>query len=133
MIIGAWLFGPAFNIARLIPTSTITPDGVCMLYLMWLSQFWFAFGSIIICVVLFFFPLFFIMSLYLSIFVYLHRKTDIGENSSRQKWQFNKSESKRVKNTYMFDSLIFSLLDLEYFFCISVWYWCKNTDHWSIL
>ena len=133
MIVAAWLFGPAFNITRLIPTSTITPEGVCIQYLIWPSQFWFAFASVIICVVLFFFRLFFIMSLYLSIFIYLHRKTDIGENSSRQSDKLTKAKSKRVKNTYMFDSLIFSLLDLEYFFCISVWYWCKNTNHWPIL
>ena len=107
MIVAAWLFGPAFNIARLIPTSTITPEGVCIQYLIWPSQFWFTLASVIICVVLFFFPLFFIMSLYLSIFIYLHRKTDIGENSSRQSDKLTKAKVNVLKTLICLTVLFF--------------------------
>ena len=107
MIVAAWLFGPTFNITRLIPTSTITPEGICIQYLIWPSQFWFAFASVIICVVLFFFPLIFIMSLYLFIFLYLHRKTDVGENNSKQSNKLTKAKVNVLKTLVCLTVLFF--------------------------
>ena len=47
------------------------------------------------------------MSLYLSIFVYLHRKTDIGQNSSRQSDKLTKAKVNVLKTLICLTILFF--------------------------
>ena len=99
------------NMARLIPTSTVTPEGICIQNLIWPSQFWFTFTSVIICILLFFFPLVFIMILYLSIFITLRRKTQkssTGESSDNRSNKFSQAK-KNVLKTLIFLTVLFFL------------------------
>ena len=109
MILSAWVFGPAFTLARYIPTTEVTPEGVCIQNLVWPSQFWFTFTSVIVCLVYFFFPLLFILSLYLSIFLLLRRKAGgIGEASSSQSEKLT-SAKWNVLKTLVFLTVLFFL------------------------
>ena len=87
MMIVAWLFGPLFNLARMIPTTQITEDGFCIFNLIWPSRFWFGFASVIVCGLYFFIPFIFILILYLSIFIQLRKRASegpLGEGNKKQ-------------------------------------------------
>ena len=113
MITSAWLFGPVFTLARYIPTTKVTPDGICIQNLIWPSQFWFTFTSVIVCIVHFFFPLLFILSLYVSIFIYLRNKAgEIGEGPG------NQSEKLTTAKWNVLKTLVF--LTVLFFLC---WVW----------
>ena len=110
IIIIVWIFGPTVNIARLIPTSKVTSDGICIQYLIWPSQFWFTFTSVIFCTLLFFLPLLFIMSLYLSIFIYLRKKTNVNEateSRSNQTNKLTKAKANVLKTLVLLTALFF--------------------------
>ena len=115
MIIIAWIFGPTVNIVRLIPTSKVTSDGICIQYLIWPSQFWFTFTSVVFCTLLFFLPLLFIMSLYLSIFIYLRKKTNVSETTESRSNQTNKLTKAKAN---VLKTLV--LLTALFFLC---WVW----------
>ena len=113
MILSAWIFGPSFTLARYIPTTKVTSNGICIQNLVWPSQFWFTLTSVIVCVVYFFFPLLFILSLYLSIFLLLHSKAGgIGEASTGQ------SEKLTAAKWNVLKTLVF--LTVLFFLC---WVW----------
>ena len=113
MILSAWLFGPAFTLARYIPTTKVTPEGICIQNLIWPNQFWFTVTSVIVCIVHFFFPLLFILSLYLSIFVLLRKKAGgIGEGPG------NQSEKLTTAKWNVLKTLVF--LTVLFFLC---WVW----------
>ena len=63
------------------------------------------------CATLFFFPLFFIMTLYLSIFIYLHKRVTNANASGKNESQTNKlSKAKAtVLKTLMFLTVLFFL------------------------
>ena len=110
MIIIVWIFGPTVNIARLIPTSKIISDGIYIQYLIWPSQFWFTFTSVIFCTLLFFLPLLLIMSLYLSIFIYLRKKTNVNgttESRSNQTNKHTKAKANVLKTLVLLTALFF--------------------------
>ena len=125
MIASVWSLGPAVNMARLIPTSTVTPEGICIQNLIWPSQFWFTFASVIICVLLFFFPLIFIMTLYLSIFIALRRKTQkniTGESSDNRSNKISQAKTNVLK-TLTFLTVLFFLCwvwNITFFFLFTL-------------
>ena len=89
MMIAAWLFGPLFNLARMIPTTRITEDRFCIFNLIWPSRFRFGFASVIVCDLYFFIPFIFILVLYLSIFIQLRKRASEGPLVERNKNQTN--------------------------------------------
>ena len=118
MIIAAWLFGPLFNATRKIPTNCVTPEGICLYRDVFLSQFWNNFETIVTCIVVFFFPLIFILSLYKSIFHFLHEqatKGKLGQGNENQSDLMNKAITNVLK-TSIFVTTFLSLLGLEFIF-----------------
>ncbi len=109
MIAAAWFLGPAFNLARYLPTTKVTPEGVCISNLIWPSIFWYKFTSVVVCVVYFIFPLTLISILYLWIYLYLRKKASrgsVGENSSKQADKLSQAKD-NVLRTLIFLSLLF--------------------------
>ena len=122
MIVVTWLFGPTFTVARLIPTSHVTPNGICIQNLSWPSQFWFTFASIIICIVAFFFPFFFILSLYFSIFIYLRRRASKGGGTTQGSGTMTKAKE-NVFKTLVVVTVVFFLCwiwNVSFYFLFSV-------------
>ena len=115
MITSACLFVLLFNLARMIPTTRITSDGICIQNLVWPSQFWFRFASVIVSIVYFFFPFLFILSLYLSIFLHLQKMASQNHLSKGQSNQMNTMD--RAK-TNVLKTLV--LLSSCFFLC---WGW----------
>ena len=118
MIAVPWLFGPLFTVSRLIPTTRVTPDGICIQNLSWPSPFWFTFASIIICIV----------TLLLSVFLYFilifFHIYFFTKKSGKRRW-----DKPSLGNTYkskgkcLCHSCIFSVLDLEYLLLLSIQCW----------
>ena len=111
MMIAAWLFGPLFNLARMIPTTRITEDGFCIFNLIWPSRFWFGFVSVIVCGLYFFIPFIFILILYLSIFIQLRKRASegpLGEGNKNQTNVMDKAKD-NVFKTILFLSTCFFL------------------------
>ena len=122
MIVVAWLFGPLFTVSRLIPTSRVTPDGICIQNLSWPSPFWFTFASIIICIVTFFFPFFFILSLYFSIFISLRKRAKDGGGTNQAMGTLTKAKE-NVFKTLVFVTVVFFLCwiwNISFYFLFSV-------------
>ena len=107
----AWLFGPLFNLARMIPTTRITEDGFCIFNLIWPSRFWFGFASVIVSGLYFFIPFIFILILYLSIFIQLRKRASkgpLGEGNKNQTNVLDKAKD-NVFKTILFLSTCFFL------------------------
>ena len=122
MIVVAWLFGPIFTVSRIIPTSQVTADGICIQNLSWPSQFWFTFASIIICIVTFFFPFFFILSLYFSIFISLRRRASKGGGTTQGSGTMTKAKE-NVFKTLVIVTVVFFLCwiwNVSFYFLFSV-------------
>ena len=47
MVVVAWLVGPVYDAARIIPTSRITLEGICIHRSIWPSNFWNSFTGVI--------------------------------------------------------------------------------------
>ena len=123
MIVVAWLFGPLFTVSRLIPTSRVTLDGICIQNLSWPSPLWFTFASIIICIITFFFPFFFILSLYFSIFISLRRRAAVKESGSKQGMETMTKAKENVFKTLVFVTVVFFLCwiwNVSFYFLFSV-------------
>ena len=100
MIVVAWLFGPLFNLARSIPTTSLTSDGICISFQKWPNSFWYRFTAIINVGVVFFFPFLFIMILNISIFVHLRKqvsKGPIGESNRKQSEVMERAKANVLK------------------------------------
>ena len=111
MTSAAWLFGPLFNLARLVPTTTITSEGFCIYNLIWPNRFWFVFTSVIAAGLYFFFPLIFISTLYISIFIHLRKMASSGsltEGSNKQTKVMDRAKD-NVFKTLLFLSACFFL------------------------
>ena len=125
MIVVVWILGPTINMARLIPTSEVTPDGICIQNLVWPSQFWYTFTSVFISILLFFFPLIFIMSLYLSIFITLRKKSLKGKGNEMSDKQSNNltQATRNVLKTLIFLTILFFLCwvwNITFFFLYTI-------------
>ena len=115
MMVIAWLFGPFFNLARSIPTTTLTSDGICISFRKWPNSFWYRFTAIINVGVVFFLPFLFIMILYISIFVHLRKqvsKGPIGESNRKQSEVMDRAKANVLKTLIV--------LSVCFFLC-SVW------------
>ena len=111
MIFAAWLFGPLFNLARLVPTTKITPEGFCIYNLIWPNRFWFVFTSVVAAGLYFFFPLIFILTLYISIFIHFRKMASSGsltEGNSKQAKVMDRAKD-NVFKTLLFLSTCFFL------------------------
>ena len=107
----AWLFGPLFNLARMIPTTRITSDGYCIFNLVWPNRFWAGFTSVITASLYFFIPFSLILLLYISIMIQLRRiatKGPLGENNQGQMKVMDKAKDNVLK-TILFLSTCFFL------------------------
>ena len=115
MIACAWLFGITFTLARMIPTTTITPEGNCIQNRVWPNQFWFSFVSILVCCLYLIFPVILISLLYLSIFIKLRNTVANGPVSGNSN---NQSHKLSAASMNVLKTLIF--LTFLYFLC---WIW----------
>ena len=122
MVIAVWLFGPAYNASRDIPTSKVTSEGICLQHAFWPSKFWSSFSGVMTCVVNFILPLILIVSLYISIFLTLNKrvtKNPLSEGNIQQSDIMNKVKINVLK-TFIFVTTCF-------FLC---WIW---NDSWYFL
>ena len=129
MILAAWLFGPLFNLARLVPTTTITPEGFCIYNLIWPNRFWFVFTSVIAAGLYFFFPLIFILTLYISIFLYFRKMASSGsltEGNNKQAKVMDKAKDNVFKTLLFLSTCFFSAMFGIYpsFYCSVSVYLC---------
>ena len=111
MIVTAWLFGPLFNLARKVPTTSVTSDGFCFYHLVWPNRFWFVFTSVINTGLYFFFPFTFIMILYISIFIRLRKMAQggpLGKSNNKQSETMGRAKD-NVFKTLLFLSACFFL------------------------
>ena len=110
MIVCACSFGLVFNLARMVPTTRVTPEGVCLQHAIWPNQFWFKFTSIIVSILYFFFPFTFILSLYLSIFFHLKKKASSNmfkEGKSSHTSVMDKAKVNVLKTLILLSSCFF--------------------------
>ena len=136
MITSACLFGLLFNLARMIPTTRITSDGICIQNLVWPSQFWFRFASDIVSIVYFFFPFLFILSLYLSIFLHLRKmasQNHLSEGQSNQMNTMDRAKNQCSENIGPFIFLFLSLLGLECYSLFTFYSWHTFILRYTIL
>ncbi len=112
MIGVAWATGPAFTLARYLPTTTVTPEGLCISNRVWPSLFWFRFTSVVVCVLYFIFPITLISILYLWIFFYLKRKAttgSVGENPNNNQTNKLTQAKENILKTLVILTVLFFL------------------------
>ncbi len=107
MVIAAWLVGPTINLARYIPTTTVTDEGLCIQSQIWPNSFWNSFTSITICLVYFVIPLLVIVCLYFSIFIFLKRraKSSSLNEGTDQSEVMNRAKANVLKTMILLSSL----------------------------
>ncbi len=106
MIAAAWMVGPAVNLARFVPTTKVTAEGLCIFNQIWPNPFWPTFTAIIICAVYLFIPLLLTLSLYLSIFVHLKRRASTW-GSQDQSETMNKATTNVLKTLVLLTACFF--------------------------
>ena len=110
MIVAAWLFGPLYNAARIIPTSGITASGVCIHHFIWPNRFWNSFTSVITCTLYLFLPLTVILCLYVSIFLKLRNRASQGslsEGNQKQADIMNEAKINVLKTSIILITCLF--------------------------
>ncbi len=107
MIAAAWLIGPAFNLARFLPTTTVTPDGFCVFYQIWPNPFWEAFTIFVVCALELFIPLFIVAFLYITIFVSLRRRASSWRQKSDQSEKMNQTTVNVLKTMVLLTGVFF--------------------------
>ena len=125
MVVAAWLFGPLYNVARIIPTSGITADGICIHHLIWPNRFWNSFTSVISCCLYFFVPLILIVSLYISIFLNLRKRINKGplsESNDKVSAIMNKATTNVLKTSIFVTACFFLcwIWNVCWFFLFSI-------------
>ena len=84
-VVFIWLFGPAYNMAYMIPTSGTTEDGHCVLYTMWPSTLWQRAVGVLTIFMQFFCPLFLLIFFYTKMVLVLRRRVAPEENANCQR------------------------------------------------
>ena len=120
MIVVAWLSGPIFTVSRIIPTSQVTADGICIQNLSWPSQ------SVLVHICLnhylhrnILFPVF-LYFIFIFFNIYFSTKKSLKGRRNRPRLGHNdQSEGKRLDASRC-NGCIFPVLDLERFFLFSV-------------
>ena len=120
MIVAAWLFGPLFNAARKIPTNRVTQEGICLFRDVFLNQFWNNFEAAVTCIVAFFFPVIFILGLYMSIFHSLRKRATKGKLGHSD--LMNKATTNVLKTSIFVTTCFFLcwVWNLSFFFLFSL-------------
>ncbi len=125
MIVGAWMIGPVKNLARFVPTTTVTKDGSCLFHQSWPSELWLTVTNIIVYLVDFLLPVCVMLSLYVSVFLFLkHRATtgSLSAGSESQSTTMNKAKHNALKTLFFMTSIFFLCLvwNMTYYFLDNV-------------
>ena len=125
MISAIWLFGPLYNAARIIPTSRVTPEGICIHHSVFPNRFWNTFISVFSISLYFLCPLLIILALYMSIFWKLQKRITKGpfsEGNQKQTDIMNRAKTNVLKTSVFVTTCFFLcwIWNVVWFFLFSV-------------
>jgi hypothetical protein len=93
----SWLFGPAFNMAYMVPTAGIQADGSCTVYSQYLSTEIQSMVGIITVIIQYIFPLILLAFYYLRMWMVLRRKVSPLQVQENQEVQTVSGMGARIK------------------------------------